>query len=182
VANKVYDKDNLPGIIASIKSLQGRSVEAGIFGPEAEEQVEGSSISLLALANILHEGCSITVTPKMRSYLHSLGLHLKASTTQITIPARPFIDPVMEEADGEVVEILRKAINGAIDGGGGGDLGTSAWNKVGLYLVTAIKKSMVDLREPANHPFTIKQKGSENPLIDHGHLTRSVVHEVKVTE
>ena len=44
----------------------------------------------------VHEfGCTIAVTPKMRTYLHGIGLHLRASTTHINIPPRPFFRPVL---------------------------------------------------------------------------------------
>ena len=49
-------------------------------------------------ANIaaVHEfGCTIRVTHKMRAYLHYNGIHLKASTKYIHIPARPFLRPVL---------------------------------------------------------------------------------------
>ena len=48
-------------------------------------------------ANIaaVHEfGCTIAVTPKMRAYLHYEGIHLKAATQYIHIPARPFLRPI----------------------------------------------------------------------------------------
>lgn len=39
------------------------------------------------------EGTRIKVTPRMRAYLHARGLHLKAETTELFIPGRPFIKP-----------------------------------------------------------------------------------------
>ena len=69
-------------------------------------------------ANIaaVHEfGCTIAVTPKMRAYLHHKGIHLKAETTHIHIPARPFLMPVLlspnfQNRVGEIyIEALRKA-------------------------------------------------------------------------
>ena len=53
-------------------------------------------------ANIaaVHEfGCTITVTPKMRAYLHYQGVHLKPSTQMIYIPARPFLRPILNSPD-----------------------------------------------------------------------------------
>jgi len=47
--------------------------------------------SNLIYAAIHHYGGKIKVTPRMRAYLHYIGIHLKASTKTITIPARPFI-------------------------------------------------------------------------------------------
>jgi len=46
----------------------------------------------------VHEyGAIISVTPKMRAYLHSIGIHLKPSTKTITIPPRPFVEPAFQE-------------------------------------------------------------------------------------
>ena len=66
-------------------------------------------------ANIaaVHEfGCTIGVTPKMRAYLHHQGIHLRASTQYINIPARPFLRPTLqsEEFKAKVAEICIQAI------------------------------------------------------------------------
>lgn len=46
---------------------------------------------------MIHEnGARIRVTPKMRAFLHSIGMHLKKSTTTITIPPRPVMGPVLD--------------------------------------------------------------------------------------
>ena len=61
----------------------------------------------------VHEfGCTISVTPKMRAYLHHQGIHLKASTQYIHIPARPFLRPVLlgSEFKAKVAEIYIQAI------------------------------------------------------------------------
>ena len=70
-------------------------------------------------ANIaaVHEfGCTIKVTPKMRAYLHYNGLHLKASTQYINIPARPFIRPAIENAEfaKAVYDIYKFAVSEAL--------------------------------------------------------------------
>ena len=72
-------------------------------------------------ANIaaVHEfGCTIRVTPKMRAYLHHQGIHLRASTQYIHIPARPFLRPVLQGEDfkAKAAEIYIKAIEGMFSG------------------------------------------------------------------
>jgi phage gpG-like protein len=47
--------------------------------------------SKLPYAGIQNFGGEIRVTPQMRAFLHWKGLHLKATTDKITIPARPFL-------------------------------------------------------------------------------------------
>ena len=69
-------------------------------------------------ANIaaVHEfGCTIPVTPKMRAYLHHEGIHLKASTQYVNIPARPFLRPIFNsnEFREKIAEIYLTAIKEA---------------------------------------------------------------------
>lgn len=70
---------------------------------------KGKEVNIAAV----HEfGCTIGVSPKMRAYLHYQGVHLKASTQYIHIPARPFLRPVLqsEEFRSKVAEIYVQAI------------------------------------------------------------------------
>ena len=84
MTNKVVDKNDLPGIIDGLQDLANYEVEAGIFGANATKYVpvdkrsEGqtSTINMLELAQILHEGCRIKVTPKMRAWFGYRGIHL----------------------------------------------------------------------------------------------------------
>ena len=69
----------------------------------------GQEVNIAAV----HEfGCTIGVTPKMRAYLHHQGIHLKASTQYIHIPARPFLRPVLlgDDFKAKVAEIYIQAI------------------------------------------------------------------------
>ena len=55
----------------------------------------------------IHElGGSIRVTKKMRGYLHYKGIHLRKSTTRITMPPRPFLQPALEQASHEFSRIF----------------------------------------------------------------------------
>ena len=45
----------------------------------------------------------------------------------------------------------------------------------GEQMATAIKTYMRDLKSPPNHPYTVEQKGSSNPLVDTGQLIESIV-------
>lgn len=71
---------------ASITSRQvGYTVEVGVGGPAAK----------YGAAN--EYGAMIPVTEKMRGFLHYKGIHLKRSTMELTIPARPWFFPVWKE-------------------------------------------------------------------------------------
>ena len=50
---------------------------------------------------------------------------------------------------------------------------------VGLQPKGKIQDYAVNLRSPANHGFTVAQKGSSNPLVDTGQLINSITYEVE---
>jgi len=199
--NRVTDENYLPGIIDALQDLNRYEVEAGIFGANATKYVpvdkrsggQTSTINMLELAQILHWGCHITITPKMRAWLNYQGVHLKASTKQIVIPARPWIDAANDKAVPVVMKVIERAIDSAIDHQKSG--GRVAWNRAGALIVGLIKKEMVDLKKPKNSSLTIhgaphpegitkgspaiRGKESENPLVDHGHLVGSNTYEVR---
>jgi hypothetical protein len=74
--------------------VTGNSVEVGVFGSRA------------GIAKIQEFGKRIDVTPKMRKYLHSQGLHLKSSTTQVIIPERSFMRSSFSESKGKIIKII----------------------------------------------------------------------------
>ena len=59
----------------------------------------------------IHEfGGKITVTPKMRAYLHSMGLHLRKDTGFITIPARPYVKPTYKNSRKRIVDAVHRQV------------------------------------------------------------------------
>ncbi len=59
----------------------------------------------------------IKVTPKMRAYLHSQGLHLKSDTQFIRIPRRPTFEPVWEQnKDDWAKEFVEDVAKGTVGG------------------------------------------------------------------
>ena len=96
----LIDKGDLVGSI-TYQVIDANNVFVGIK--------RGKEVNIAAV----HEfGCTICVTPKMRAYLHYQGVHLKASTRYIHIPARPFLRPVLLGSDfkNKVAEIYIHAI------------------------------------------------------------------------
>ena len=60
-----------------------------------------------------HElGMIIKVTAKMRAWLHWHGIHLKPSTTHITIPKRAFLEPAAQENMELMQATMIRALNG----------------------------------------------------------------------
>lgn len=157
--------NKMPDMTKSIKTLDGRKVEVGVI--EGEHQW---------LASIHEYGCNITVTQKMRAYLHYHGLHLSPNTTTIKIPERSFlrtghdknIDKVMKQADRAVEQVA-----------GGYMSDQQLLDLVGQVLATNIKTYARDLSNPPNHPYTVEQKGSSNPLVNTGGMIEGITWRTK---
>ena len=135
----------------SVETIGGKKVQVGaLHGDHAW------------LAGIHEYGCTIPVTPKMRAFLHSQGLHLSSDTKVIKIPERSFIRNGHDENADRVITQTERALSLVIAGKMTVD---DMLDLYGEQMATAIKTYARDLNNPANHPFTIEQKGSSNPLV-----------------
>lgn len=56
-------------------------------------------------------GARIPVTPKSRAYLHSRGVHLKKSTTELILPPRPWFLPTVIKSKPKIIDTVREAID-----------------------------------------------------------------------
>lgn len=158
-------KDEFPKMLANIQALGERSIEVGA--------IQGEHSWLAAI----HEyGCNITVTPKMRAFLHYQGLHLKPTTTVITIPERSFLRSSHDEKGEAVLKQCERALGQVVSG----KMSVEQYmDMVGRDYVTMIKDYIVELDSPENHPFTVDRKGSSNPLVDTGGLVESISYRIK---
>ncbi len=77
------------------------SIRVGIIGPEASKKVEGADLNTAELGAVHELGARITVTEKMRAFLHYMGIHLKKDTTEIEIPVRSFLREALLTPDGK---------------------------------------------------------------------------------
>lgn len=152
--------DKMPYIKNTAKRLNNKKVQVGVFGGEQAY-----------LAAIHEYGCNITVTPKMRAYLHYNGLHLSPDTTVIKIPERSFLRTGHDLNADRIMEQTARAIGQVLAGKMSVD---DLFELYGQQMTTAIKKYAVQLKSPANHPYTIEQKGSSNPLVDTGDMIEHV--------
>lgn len=149
-------KNDFPSMKKQCELIDGEGVEVGVLQGEQKW-----------LASIHEYGCDIKVTPKMRVFLHRQGLYLKASTTSIKIPERSFLRTGYDE---NCNAVLKKAGLMLADVSSGTMSADACIKGVGLELSSKIKDYARDLDSPANHPFTIEQKGSSNPLVDTGDM------------
>lgn len=151
--------DNISKMTATAKTIGGKKVQVGANWANAW------------LAGIHEYGCTIKVTPKMRAYLHSQGLHLNPNTTVIKIPERSFLRNGHDENVDRIIKQTERAVGQVLAGKMSVD---DMLDLYGQQMATAIKKYMRDLKEPSNHPYTVEQKGSSNPLVDTGQLIESI--------
>lgn len=152
--------NRLPEVSKTVKSISGKKVKVGALSGENAW-----------LAGIHEYGCRITVTPKMRAFLHANGLHLKDSTTEIIIPERSFLrtghdenaDRILKQTERALSQVVAKKMS--ID---------DMLDLYGQQMATAIKLFARNLDTPQNHPYTIEQKGSSNPLVSTGNMIESI--------
>ena len=92
------------------------------------------------------------------------------------IPARPFMDIGGFKASIGTKAIARRLMAKVREGQM--DLDTAA-NMIGAKAAAILKKTIRDLDEPPNAPYTVAKKKSANPLVDTGLLMQSVTWEVR---
>lgn len=107
----------------------------------------------------------------MRAFLHANGLHLSPNTTVIKIPERSFIRTGHDKNIDRIIMQTERAIGQVVAGNMSVD---DMLDLYGQQMATAIKLYMRNLKTPPNHPYTVEQKGSSNPLIDTGNLLESI--------
>ena len=168
---KIKDENNTQKYLQVVEELATTKLQIGIFAKDSK----GEKPNIMMLAMVHEYGIDIKVTEKMRAYLHSQGMHLKKDTKKIKIPERSFIrggfDTNQKNINREVEKLLPKVL----------DLKLSVkafYNTIGALLVGMIEEYMTDLSDPPNHPYTVKKKGSSNPLINTGDLRQRITYKV----
>ena len=163
---KVKDNNKIPKSLKNLTALQNATVDVGVLGDEEMKMIAA-----------VHEyGVDIKVTDKMRGYLHTIGIHLKKTTTYIRIPERSFIrsgwDMNKKEVFRKVDRLLPQVVETDVDGG-------AFLRMIGLEVEGKLKDRLVELKSPPNSSVTVQQKGSSNPLVDTGNLLASITYRVK---
>jgi hypothetical protein len=150
--HKISHNGGFARISGNIRKLAKSSVLVGI--PSKDNARKGDPLGNAALL-----------------YLHTHGSELQ------NIPKRPVIEPALKENRDLYMPELREAVATAIDG----EEFTTHLDKAGTIAANSAKRWFVDPRNnwPPNAPATIKDKGSDQPLIDTGELRRSITHVVR---
>jgi hypothetical protein len=179
--SRFTDKDHgYAAFVAQAKKLAGKPlVKIGVLddGPkQSNGESKGKALSLLEVAAIQEYGCSIEVTDKMRGYLASQGLHLKPTTTHITIPARSFIRGTADEKESEILALQKKLGEQVLLGKIAPD---DALDMLGMKVVAMVRGRIAEGISPPLRWFTINRKKSSKPLVSTGQLRKSVTHRVE---
>lgn len=67
--------------------------------------------SLVNIGEVHEFGAIVPVTPKLRGFFAGVfGVHLKATTTALKIPARPYLRPVLEAEADKVIDIFQEEL------------------------------------------------------------------------
>ena len=158
--------NKFPKMERAIKQVNGKKVSVGVLGGGEQSW----------LASIHEYGCTIEVTPKMRAYLARTGLYLKNTTTHIQIPERAFLRNGFDNCKDEVMEKAEKLLGDVLGGTMSAD---QMFEFVGLMLKGGIQDYAVELDSPPNHPYTVRHKGSSNPLVDSGNMIGAISYKVE---
>ena len=159
------EKDDLSKMVKSAKMLDGAKVDVGVLSGEHKW-----------LAAIHEYGCKIPVTDKMRAYLHSIGVHLKKTTTVIVIPERSFLRAGFDANRDDVLATAEKVLPDVLIG----TLSESQYlDLVGATLRDAIKDYAVDLKEPAKKPWPTRDPAKNNPLVETGAMINGIEYETE---
>lgn len=163
----IHDESNVKEFLKMLEELSSTHLEIGIFGDSGGD--------ILMIANVNEFGCRIKVTDKMRSYLHVIGIHLKKDTKEINIPERSFVRGSYDENKNKIIDNADKLLEKVINL----ELPVSVFfDALGEYIVGLVQEYMTDLKSPPNHPTTIVNKKSSNPLINTGRLRQSITYKV----
>ena len=126
---------------------------------------------ILMIAGVHEYGCTIQVTPKMRAFLHRIGLHLRQDTGTITIPERSFIRASYDTGKETIATAVRDAVQKINSGEmtareAAEQIGAKALNMTLEYFNTRVS--------PAKGTFTQSRSTQFQPLVDTGRLASSI--------
>lgn len=158
--------DNLARMYESLGTGRGKrtvSIEVGIF--DTARRVKGQK----------------TIRGKVRVVLEELTNAAVASLQEYgtsTIPARPFIGPMLRQNRRKYVHMIAAAVRDAQKVNE--QVPKSVWNKIGATMKRDIKEYVLKGLgvPPPNAPSTIAAKGSSRTLVDSKQMIRSVDYRV----
>lgn len=153
-------KDRFNEIFKSLKKLSTKDVLIGVpqekTGREVAKEL-GVKKSMVTNAELM--------------FIHTNGSEL------LNIPKRPTIEPTIEQNQEAIARKIKKIAMDAIDNNN--DNSDAELEKIGIWLVNKVRAKFGSDELAPNSPYTIKQKGSDRPLIDTGQLRNSVTYVIR---
>lgn len=151
-------------------NLKSVEIKAGLFGEGNDPK------NNYAYLGLIHQmGANIKITDKMRTFLHTIGIHVKQGTLYIVIPKRPFMSNAFDKFMNDIINFIILEYRKVIDGK---QTLKQMIDRIGVKHEGQIKKSFTEFTYKENHPATIAEKGSSTPLIDNGQMRNSVKFKV----
>lgn len=153
-------KDNMAALQKSIRELTKREILVGIPSDETQRK----------------EG---TITNAAIGYINEFGSPAK------NIPARPFLIPGVQRAEGKIEKRLKKSIEHVLDGSKTGMI--TQMNAAGLEAQNSVRATinkgiMPELSESTLAARRRRGRTGEKPLIDTGQLRNSITYILKESD
>lgn len=139
-------------ILQQLRIMQRSEVAVGIVGAEAQAKHPESDLTLAEVAAINEYG-----------------------SDDGHVPERPAHRNCAEDNRDEIAKNTQGAITAVLSGA----TANAVMDRLGVWYTGKVKQAIRDFSTPANAPATIKQKKSDNPLIDTGRTRNSVTHVVR---
>lgn len=92
------------------------------------------------------------------------------------VPERSFLRSTFDQHEPDYWSVTSRGIGRVVDGKDSLD---TVLKTVGLRIEDDVKGTITTLDTPPNHPDTIEQKGSDNPLIDSGRMRQAIGYELR---
>jgi hypothetical protein len=153
----------------ALKAIEGKKVEAGWFASDiypaggTRGNGQGEAVPVARVARILEFGATIRRTaPSGKAYV-------------INIPARPFMRYAWSQFSKDRMQVQAKIAHKLIQGQITAD---QALGQIGLAIEGHIARSIKSGPWAPNAAATIRIKGFDKPLIDTGHMWKTVSSKV----
>lgn len=152
--------------MAKVAFKGGNAVRKAIKSAKAMAEAKGYDIGFFASATY-PDGTPVAMVAVYNEF--GTEQHGKEHT-----PERPFFRNANDSVGKKLVKVIRNAWQKL------GKITRTLVGKLGMVHQNEVQKSIIDLKEPPNAPFTIwAKKGKANPLIDTGTMLRSVTYKVE---
>lgn len=185
-------KSNLDTLKKALKKMASQEVYVGI--PQNKNQrkaADGDAVNNAELLYIQTNGArSPAMIAEMNSaqdagatYSKAHALYIKSHGSPLMrIPPRPVIEPAIEANKKRIGELIGDAQKEALQGNI--EAFKENLNKAGLYASNCAKDWFTNPKNgwPPNAPSTIKQKGSDRPLIDTSSMRNAITYVIRKKE